>query len=210
MIKDWKKFLWPYQQAVNELKVKFRGLRVSYLDQTNHSPIEFVTGRVKPVESIEEKLKRRYVAEELIEQDLQDIAGIRIMCPFVEDVYQVIDVIHSRTDMTVVEERDYIQNDKPSGYRSYHMVIEYPVYQYNEEKKVVLAEIQLRTLAMNFWATLEHSLNYKYPNDYAPEVKDRLKDVAQKAYELDVEMSEIRKEIEESHRRQQLTQNLKQ
>ncbi|MGX4645304.1 MULTISPECIES: GTP pyrophosphokinase [Holzapfeliella] len=210
MIKDWKKFLWPYQQAVNELKVKFRGLRVSYLDQTNHSPIEFVTGRVKPVESIEEKLKRRYVAEELIEQDLQDIAGIRIMCPFIEDVYQVIDVIHSRTDMTVVEERDYIQNDKPSGYRSYHMVIEYPVYQYNEEKKVVLAEIQLRTLAMNFWATLEHSLNYKYPNDYAPEIKDRLKDVAQKAYELDVEMSAIREEIDASHQRQQLTKNLKQ
>ncbi len=133
--KTGKKFLWPYQQAVNELKVKFRGLRVSYLDQTNHSPIEFVTGRVKPVESIEEKLTRRYVSEELIEQDLQDIAGIRIMCPFIEDVYQVIDVIHSRTDMTVVEERDYIENDKPSGYRSYHMVIEYPVYQYNEEKK---------------------------------------------------------------------------
>lgn len=169
-----------------------------------------MTGRVKPVESIEEKLTRRYVSEELIEQDLQDIAGIRIMCPFIEDVYQVIDVIHSRTDMTVVEERDYIENDKPSGYRSYHMVIEYPVYQYNEEKKVVLAEIQLRTLSMNFWATLEHSLNYKYPADYAPEIKDRLKEVAQKAYELDVEMSAIREEIETSHKRQELTKNLKQ
>ena len=160
-MKDWDLFLWPYQQAVSELKVKFRSLRQSFLNKDEHSPIEFVVGRVKTVDSIKEKMTRRVIAPEVIENDMQDIAGIRIMCQFVDDIYRVVDLIHERQDMQVVEERDYIKNAKPSGYRSYHMVIEYSVFLPDGPKKII-AEIQIRTLAMNFWATVEHTLNYKY------------------------------------------------
>ena len=112
-MKDWDLFLWPYQQAVSELKVKFRSLRQSFLNKGEHSPIEFVVGRVKTVDSIKEKMTRRVIAPDVIENDMQDIAGIRIMCQFVDDIYRVVDLIHQRQDMQVLEERDYIQNAKP-------------------------------------------------------------------------------------------------
>ena len=197
MIEDWQHFLLPYQQAVNELKVKLRGMRKQFQDQDQHSPIEFVTGRVKPVDSIKEKMVRRHVLEERLEQDMQDIAGLRIMCQFVEDIYQVVDLLRQRNDMTILEERDYVTNVKPSGYRSYHIVIEYPVQLVTGEKKV-LAEIQVRTLAMNFWATIEHSLNYKYQGAFPKELSDRLQRAAEAAVKLDEEMSEIREEIQEA------------
>ena len=197
MIEDWQHFLLPYQQAVNELKVKLRGMRKQFQDQDQHSPIEFVTGRVKPVDSIKEKMVRRHVLEERLEQDMQDIAGLRIMCQFVEDIYQVVDLLRQRNDMTILEERDYVTNVKPSGYRSYHIVIEYPVQLVTGEKKV-LAEIQVRTLAMNFWATIEHSLNYKYQGAFPKELSVRLQRAAEAAFKLDEEMSEIREEIQEA------------
>ena len=197
MIENWQHFLLPYQQAVNELKVKFRGMRKQYQDEEQHSPIEFVTGRVKPVESIKEKMVRRHVQADRLEQDMQDIAGLRIMCQFVEDIYQVVDLLRQRSDMTILEERDYISNVTPSGYRSYHIVIEYPVQLISGEKRI-LAEIQVRTLAMNFWATIEHSLNYKYQGAFPEELSARLQRAAEAAFHLDNEMSEIREEIQEA------------
>ncbi|AZZ67938.1 GTP pyrophosphokinase [Lactobacillus johnsonii] len=198
-MKDWDLFLWPYQQAVSELKVKFRSLRQSFLNKGEHSPIEFVVGRVKTVDSIKEKMIRRVIAPEVIENDMQDIAGIRIMCQFVDDIYRVVDLIHERQDMQVVEERDYIQNAKPSGYRSYHMVIEYSVFLPDGPKKII-AEIQIRTLAMNFWATVEHTLNYKYQGKYPEDISKRLKTTAEAAYKLDEEMSSIKDEVQEAQR----------
>lgn len=197
MIENWQHFLLPYQQAVNELKVKLRGMRKQYQDEEQHSPIEFVTGRVKPVESIKEKMVRRHVQADRLEQDMQDIAGLRIMCQFVEDIYKVVDLLRQRSDMTILEERDYISNVKPSGYRSYHIVIEYPVQLITGEKRI-LAEIQIRTLAMNFWATIEHSLNYKYQGAFPEELSARLQRAAEAAFRLDNEMSEIREEIKEA------------
>lgn len=198
-MKDWDLFLWPYQQAVSELKVKFRSLRQSFLNKGEHSPIEFVVGRVKTVDSIKEKMTRRVIAPEVIENDMQDVAGIRIMCQFVDDIYRVVDLIHERRDMQVVEERDYIQNAKPSGYRSYHMVIEYSVFLPDGPKKII-AEIQIRTLAMNFWATVEHTLNYKYQGKYPEDISKRLKTTAEAAYKLDEEMSSIKDEVQEAQR----------
>ncbi len=197
MIEDWQHFLLPYQQAVNELKVKLRGMRKQYQESGQHSPIEFVTGRVKPVDSIKEKMVRRHVQEDRLEQDMQDIAGLRIMCQFVEDIYRVVDLLRQRSDITILEERDYISNAKPSGYRSYHIVIQYPVQLVTGEKKI-LAEIQVRTLAMNFWATIEHSLNYKYQGAFPEELSARLQRAAEAAFKLDNEMSEIREEIQEA------------
>lgn len=198
-MKDWDLFLWPYQQAVSELKVKFRSLRQSFLNKGEHSPIEFVVGRVKTVDSIKEKMTRRVIAPDVIENDMQDIAGIRIMCQFVDDIYRVVDLIHQRQDMQVIEERDYIQNAKPSGYRSYHIVIEYSVFLPDGPKKII-AEIQIRTLAMNFWATVEHTLNYKYQGKYPEDISKRLKSTAEAAYKLDEEMSSIKDEVQEAQR----------
>ncbi|HES4711699.1 TPA: GTP pyrophosphokinase family protein [Streptococcus pyogenes] len=197
MTLDWEEFLDPYIQTVGELKIKLRGIRKQYRKQNRYSPIEFVTGRVKSIESIKEKMILRGVIEENIAQDIQDIAGLRIMVQFVDDVEEVLALLRQRQDMTIVYERDYIRNMKSSGYRSYHVVVEYLVDTIEGQKKV-LAEIQIRTLAMNFWATIEHSLNYKYGGDFPEEIKKRLEVTAKIALELDEEMRKIREDIREA------------
>ena len=194
---DWEKFLDPYIQTVGELKIKLRGIRKQFRKQNRHSPIEFVTGRVKSVESIQEKMALRGIKLENIAQDLQDIAGVRIMVQFVDDVEEVLTLLRSRHDMTIIQERDYINNMKSSGYRSYHVIIEYSVDTIDGQK-TVLAEIQIRTLAMNFWATIEHSLNYKYKGEFPEEIKKSLEITAKIALELDEEMRKIREDIREA------------
>ncbi|MBM7642782.1 GTP pyrophosphokinase family protein [Streptococcus loxodontisalivarius] len=194
---DWEEFLDPYIQTVGELKIKLRGIRKQFRKQNRHSPIEFVTGRVKSSESILEKMALRGIKEENIAQDLQDIAGLRIMVQFVDDVDDVLELLRHRHDMKIVYERDYIRNMKASGYRSYHVVIEYPVDTIDGQK-TVLAEIQIRTLAMNFWATIEHSLNYKYKGEFPDEIKKRLETTAKIALELDEEMRKIKEDIQEA------------
>ena len=129
-----------------------------------------------------------------IENEMEDIAGIRIMCQFVEDIYTIVKLIKSRSDMSIVYEKDYIENFKDSGYRSYHVIIKYPIHSIAGSKEI-LCEIQIRTLAMNFWATIEHSLKYKYEH-YIPEnLAVRLRRAADAAFLLDQEMSEIREDI---------------
>ena len=194
---NWEEFLDPYIQTVGELKIKFRGVRKQYSKANRHSPIEFVTGRVKPIESIQEKMALRHIKLENLAQDMQDIAGIRIMVQFVDDVEEVLEIIRKRKDMRVVHERDYINNMKASGYRSYHVVVQYPVDTINGNQ-TVLAEIQIRTLSMNFWATIEHSLNYKYRGNFPEEIKQRLEITAKIAYQLDEEMRKIRDDIQEA------------
>ena len=194
---EWEEFLDPYIQAVGELKIKLRGVRKQYRKQQRHSPIEFVTGRVKPIESIKEKMILRGIREENIEQEMQDIAGLRVMVQFVDDVDEVLEVLRNRTDMRIVQERDYIKNKKASGYRSYHVIVEYTVDTINGHR-LILAEIQIRTLSMNFWATIEHSLNYKYKGEFPEEIKCRLETTANLAYQLDEEMGEIRDAIQEA------------
>ena len=196
-VEDWEVFLAPYDQAVEELKIKLRGIRKQYRETGQHVPVEFVTGRVKPVDSVLTKAKLRNIPLDRLESEMSDIAGLRIMCQFVEDIYQVVQLLRGRKDMKIVIERDYIANKKASGYRSYHLVVEYPV-QTLEGERMVLAEIQIRTLAMNFWATIEHSLNYKYQGDFPEEIRERLKRSAEAAYQLDEEMSNIRVEIQEA------------
>ena len=198
-IEDWNLFLAPYGQAVEELKVKLKSIRKEYHDQNLHAPIEFVTGRVKTKESILEKMMVRKIEPEDMLIGVQDIAGVRIMCQFVEDIYEVAEILKQRHDFKVLLIRDYIKNHKPSGYRSYHMVIEYPVQRAYGET-IVIVEVQIRTLAMNFWATIEHSLNYKYDGEYPEETLLRLQRASEAAFLLDGEMSEIREEIREAIR----------
>ncbi len=196
---DWEGFLFPYEQAVEEMKVKFRALRQELKLKEEYAPIEFVTGRIKRISSILEKAKRLNVPMEQLETGIEDITGIRIMCQFVEDIESVAQIIRQRKDMRVVYEKDYVANKKESGYRSYHMIVEYPV-QTGSGLKPILAEIQIRTLAMNFWATIEHSLNYKFKESLPAELRNRLSKAAEAAYKLDEEMSSIREEIVASQR----------
>ncbi len=193
----WDQFLGPYKQAVDELKIKLKSMRAEFELLDAHSPIEFVTGRVKPIASILDKANHKNIRLEEIETEMQDIAGMRIMCQFVDDIHVVVDRLRVRNDFRVIEERDYISHKKHSGYRSYHVVIEYPVQTIHGEKKI-LAEIQIRTLAMNFWATIEHSLNYKYRGQFPEEIRVRLQRAAEAAFRLDEEMSLIREEITEA------------
>jgi len=199
MEKDWEVFLDPYVQAVGELKVKLRGIRKQYRKQNLSSPIEFVTGRVKPVDSILKKAALRGVNMDKLEEEMQDIAGLRVMVQFVEDIMSVVKILRKRQDFSIIQERDYISNKKSSGYRSYHIVLDYPV-ETIDGRKNIMVEIQIRTLAMNFWATIEHSLNYKYNGEFPEELKIRLERSAEIAYKLDEEMSEIREEIIEAQR----------
>jgi putative GTP pyrophosphokinase len=197
--RDWKLFLLPYEQTIEELKVKFKTLRGELKSREEYSPIEFVTGRVKKISSILDKAKRLNVSVDELETGIEDIAGIRIMCQFAEDIQWLAQLIHARQDMKVVYEKDYIENKKESGYRSFHIIIEYPV-QTALGMKRVLAEIQIRTLAMNFWATIEHSLNYKYKETLPDVVRVRLSKAAEAAHLLDQEMSSIREEIMEAQK----------
>ncbi|MCG1020132.1 GTP pyrophosphokinase family protein [Sutcliffiella horikoshii] len=197
MIQHWDLFLAPYKQAIDEMKVKLKGMRGQFMMQSEHSPIEFVTGRVKPIASILDKATRKGISLEKLEDEMQDIAGVRMMCQFVDDIHRVVEILRNRNDFEIVEERDYISSRKNSGYRSYHVVVRYPVQTIDGEKKI-LVEIQIRTLAMNFWATIEHSLNYKYSGQFPQDIKERLVRAAEAAYLLDAEMSQIRGEIQEA------------
>ena len=207
-INDWKEFLIPYEQAVEELKIKFKSIRKQYRDQDEYSPIEFVTGRVKEISSILEKARKLDIPLNRISEEMEDIAGIRIMCQFVEDIYKVAGAIHQRDgrDLKIVYEKDYVKNQKESGYRSYHIIIKYPV-QTKDGEIQILAEIQVRTLAMNFWATVEHSLNYKYKQDIPENIKQRLKISGELAFLLDKEMSEIKGEIIDAQKLFELKSN---
>ncbi|RFU63061.1 GTP pyrophosphokinase family protein [Bacillus sp. V59.32b] len=198
-MEHWDDFLAPYKQAIEELKLKLKGMRTQFEREQIHSPIEFVTGRVKPIVSILDKAVQKNIALDNLGAEMQDIAGIRMMCQFVDDIRRVVELLRARNDFEIVEERDYISHKKASGYRSYHMVIRYPVQTIHGEKKI-LVEIQIRTLAMNFWATIEHSLNYKYKGDFPEDIQIRLKRAAEAAFLLDEEMSQIRLEIQEAQR----------
>lgn len=197
--RNWEEFLAPYHQAVGELKVKLKGMRSQFEMLAEHSPIEFVTGRVKSVASIIDKADKRNIPLSRLQEEMQDIAGLRMMCQFVDDIKPVVEFLRKRNDFEIVEERDYVTRKKESGYRSYHVVISYPVQTIRGERKV-LVEIQIRTLAMNFWATIEHSLNYKYRGRFPEDIKVRLQRAAEAAYLLDEEMSSIRLEIKEAQK----------
>lgn len=199
--RGWQEFLIPYEQAVDELKIKFRSIRSELKKRNDYSPIEFVVGRVKKISSILSKASKLNIPLNRIEDEMEDIAGIRIMCQFVDDIEKVVELIRQREgkDMSIVTEKDYVRHQKESGYRSYHMVIRYPV-QTSLGEKEILAEIQIRTLAMNFWATIEHSLNYKYEHNIPEAIKIKLKKAAEAAFQLDQEMSDIRDEIMEAQK----------
>lgn len=193
-IQLWREILDPYQLAVDELLVKFNHIINAYRNAGDYSPIELVSGRVKKISSILEKAQKKNINLDEIEEKMDDIAGIRIICQFVEDIDKVVEIIRKRQDMQIKFEKDYIANRKESGYRSYHLIIYYQVETLHGAK-TIQAEIQIRTLAMNFWATIEHSLQYKYKKNMPEHIRARLSKAAEAVLSLDEEMSTIRGEI---------------
>ncbi len=196
---NWEEKLLPYRQAVDELVVKINNMKSEYKVLKLVPPFEEVHGRVKSVASILDKANKRGIEPTKIFDQLEDIAGIRIICRFVEDIERVVNIIRFREglDLKVIQEEDYISNTKASGYRSYHMTIKYKMVTIDGPKEV-LCEIQIRTMAMNFWASIEHSLRYKYSGNLPEELKERLRNCADAAFQLDTEMATIRDDIMEA------------
>jgi len=206
-IQLWKEILAPYELAVDELVVKFNHVIRENVDSSEYCPIEQVKGRVKRISSILEKVQKKGISIDEIEERIYDIAGIRIICRFVEDISIVVDMIRKRSDMQVIQEKDYLSHSKPSGYRSYHVIIKYVVHTSTGDKEIQ-AEIQVRTLAMDFWATIEHSLQYKYEYNIPTHIRERLSNAAKAIITLDEEMSEVREEIMNAQNSLQLKDNL--
>lgn len=205
-IQLWREILNPYELAVEEILVKFNHLKREFKEQGIYCPIEEVHGRVKAITSIIEKAHKKHIKIKDVEEQLEDIAGIRVICQFVEDIEQVVELIRMRDDMEIKREKDYITNMKPSGYRSYHLVVYYTVQTLKGPKRLKV-EIQIRTLAMNFWATIEHSIQYKYKHSMPEHINERLMAASNAIITLDDEMSEIRSEIMDAQNSFQIKAN---
>ena len=206
-IQLWRSILYPYELAVRELIVKFEHIISEHRENDLYSPIEQVSGRVKSVSSMLEKMQRKHIPMERMEEEVEDIAGIRIICQFEEDIETVASLIQNRSDMTIKSEKNYLKHVKQSGYRSLHLIIYYTVETLNGPRKLQ-AEIQIRTMAMDFWATIEHSLQYKYKGDMPPHVAERLTNAADAIILLDQEMSSVRDEIMDAQNSSQMQSNL--
>lgn len=185
-----------FRCAIMEIETKFNVLNEEFSLQHDRNPIADIKSRLKSVESIEEKLTRKNIPVtcEAIEKNLNDVAGIRVICTFIDDVYMLADALLSQDDITLIQKKDYIENPKPNGYRSLHLIVEVPIF-LAEEKRFMRVEIQLRTIAMDFWASLEHQLNYKKNITNAEMIQNELKHCAEVNAELDRKMSEIKKNI---------------
>ena len=183
-----------YKCAIMELETKFRVLDEEYSLEYDRNPINSIKTRLKSFPSIREKLERRNLplTLEAMENNLNDIAGIRVICSFPEDVYALADALLKQDDITLIEKKDYIKNPKPNGYRSLHMIVAIPIF-LAHEKKIMRAEIQLRTIAMDFWATLEHQLRYKKDVEFTEEMANDLYRCAEMSAELDLRMGNLRK-----------------
>lgn len=190
-----------YRCALMEVETKFRVLDVQLSLNKENNPIEAIKTRLKHPESILAKAKRRGIplTLEAFEQNIFDIAGVRVVCSFPQDIYKLAHCLLQQDDVTLIERKDYIQNPKPNGYRSLHLIVEIPIFLENE-KRMMKVEVQLRTIAMDFWASLEHKLRYKKGIDDMEnydQITSELKACAEMSAMLDSQMETIRNQIEE-------------
>ncbi len=184
--------------AIREIETKLRVLDEEFSILADRNPIQTIKSRVKKPISIIEKLQRRgyEVTVENMREHLTDIAGVRVICSFVEDIYKLSELLLSQDDIILVEVKDYIKNPKPNGYRSLHLIIEIPIF-LSREKKHMRVEVQFRTIAMDFWASLEHQLKYKKKIENPEKIANELKYCADVITEVDMRMQDIRYMIDE-------------
>lgn len=188
-----------YNSAIREVTTKLEILNDELSLNNGKSPIQFIKSRVKKPSSIINKLHRleKEISVDSILYSLNDVAGIRVTCSFIDDVYKIADMLIKQDDIVLIREKDYIKNPKPNGYRSYHIIIEVPVF-FSEKKQMVRVEVQFRTVAMDFWASLEHQLKYKENVENAEEIELELKQCAETIANTDIKMMEIRNKIRDN------------
>ena len=188
-IDQWKSIMFLYDSALKEINTKITILNNEFIHMYGHTPIEHIKSRLKTPDSIVKKLKRngQEVTIENMVEKLSDIAGIRIICSFTQDIYQIADMIARQRDVTVLYVKDYIKQPKPNGYKSYHMVVTIPIY-LAEGPVDTKVEIQIRTVAMDFWASLEHKIYYKFEGNAPDSLQAELKACADMVDMLDAKM----------------------
>jgi len=197
---DFRRFMLEHRFGMDEIVTKLNILRDEFTHLHDYNPIESVSCRLKSPESLVEKLGRKGLelderpSFDRIRAVITDIAGVRVVCSFVSDVYRVFDMLVEQQDVRTVEVRDYIAHPKPNGYRSLHALVEVPVF-LSEGPVPVLVEVQFRTIAMDFWASLEHKIYYKYRRDVPAELLEGLHDAAETAYALDATMERLHEEV---------------
>ena len=185
-----------FRCAMMEIETKLNVLNEEFSLQYDRNPINNIQSRLKSIESIIGKLSRRNLPVNLpaIEENLSDIAGLRVICSFPEDVYMICEALLKQDDVELIEMKDYIKNPKENGYRSLHLVVAIPIF-LAKEKRIMRVEIQLRTIAMDCWATLEHQLKYKKDNEFTKDMEKELIECAKLSAQLDEKMDKLRKEI---------------
>lgn len=194
-----KQLMTYYSCALLEVETKFRVLNQQFSLEQEHNPIETIKTRLKSMESIMDKLYRKKLPFEVstVEACLTDVAGIRVICPFLEDIYRLADCLLQQDDVKLIRMKDYIREPKDNGYRSLHLIVEIPIFLQNEKKQMKV-EVQLRTIAMDFWASLEHRLRYKKDLDaeLSSMLAAELKDCAEASASLDKRMEAVKNTIE--------------
>ncbi|WP_240703043.1 GTP pyrophosphokinase [Cohnella luojiensis] len=187
-----------YKFALDSLETKMDILKEEFQFLHDYNPIEHTKSRLKSPESILSKINRKGcdISFPSIKSHIKDIAGLRITCSFVTDIYRISEMLRSQSDLTIVETKDYIKKPKPNGYQSLHMIVEVPVYMSDRHENVCV-EVQIRTIAMDFWASLEHKIYYKYTEGVPPRLLQELKEAADSAAALDKQMERLHNEISE-------------
>ena len=197
-VMPFKRLMAYYKCAIMEVETKFKVLNQEFSLEYDRNPIETIKTRLKSPDSIVKKLAKKDVplTVESIEKNLNDIAGVRVICSFPEDIYVLADCLLQQDDIKLIEVKDYIKNPKPNGYRSLHLIVEIPIF-LKDEKKNMRVEVQLRTIAMDFWASLEHKLSYKkdIPQEEAELLAKELVECANISADLDNRMEQIRNRI---------------
>ena len=195
-----------YQCAIMEVETKFKVLNQEYSLEYDRNPIEDIKSRVKSMESLIKKIRKKDIPLTLssIEENIHDIAGVRVICSFLDDIYMLADCLLSQDDITLLEKKDYIKNPKPGGYRSLHLIVQVPIF-LQDTKKLVYVEVQFRTIAMDFWASLEHKLRYKksIPEDQSKYLAEEMMDCAQISSALDERMQKVRDVIMQAEEKEE-------
>ena len=195
-VDSWQEVTLVYSAALKQINTKLEILNDEFQHVHRYNPIEHIKSRMKTSESIVKKLKR-YGYESTIEnmvKYINDIAGIRVICSFTSDIYRIADMIGNQNDIKVISVKDYIKHPKASGYKSYHMLVTVPVF-LSDRIVEVKVEIQIRTVAMDFWASLEHKINYKFEGNAPQHIKTELVECARMVSDLDARMLSLNEEI---------------
>lgn len=192
-VQKYNRLMAYYRCAIMEVETKFNVLNEEFSLRYDRNPINGIKSRLKKLESIKEKMERKGhpFSLESIEENVHDVAGVRVVCSFLDDVYLLADALLKQDDITLVEKKDYIANPKANGYRSLHLIVTVPIF-LEHEKRIMKVEIQLRTIAMDFWASLEHQLRYKKDSEFTDDMAQELLECAELSAQLDARMDVLR------------------